>query len=293
MAKCDRTAAEGALLQGPDGRRGLGRHAGAGGPGRKGHAELARGHAVDLEARRRQHGPPFDDAIVPYMGGVTQQLHGLEMRIGGAIRRRNAIHEHRKPARLQDAPGLGEPALDLGPVMRREAAQHRVEFRLGEGQALGGSLPRRDIGEALVGGRAGHGFQHGRRHVAGYHGGDMRGGAVADMAAAAAEIEHPPGAGIGRAQHGLHLVEVGALAVIPALHIGLGTRGVVMRRELVLRRGPRSSFSCLGASRRYSSTAAATLDVAACANPRSALRGRSLSWDRGTHPWTSAKRTPV
>ena len=112
------------------------------------------------------------------------------MRVEQRIGRCDDIDEDGAAAGLQHPPRLAQAGFHILPVMRGEAAEHDVEGGIREGQPLRRRLPGDDIGEAALRRRGGDGVQHGRCHVAGDDLGDMRRRAVADMAAAAAQIQH-------------------------------------------------------------------------------------------------------
>ena len=118
-------------------------------------------------------------------------------------------------------------------MMRGEAAEDGIEAPILEGQALGRSLPDRDVGEPALGRRPLDRVQHALGHVTRHDGRDMGRRAIADVAAPASEIQHPAEPRVS--QQIFHLVEIVAPAVGRAVDVGLGAGCVMFGREGMLR----------------------------------------------------------
>src|SRR6185437_7177704 len=184
------------------------------------------------EARAGEGGDPFRGAVVPRVRRIPQQRDRLQVGIECAVGGGDRVDEHRAAGVPQHPPRLAQAGLHVLPVMRREPAQHDIEGRIGKRQPLRRRLTDADIGEAALGGGGGDGLQHLGGHVAGDDLRDMRRRAVADMAAATAEVQHARR--VAAAQLGLDLIEVSARTVDHARHVVPGARAVLLGGELVL-----------------------------------------------------------
>ncbi|MNH08864.1 hypothetical protein D3C79_682980 [compost metagenome] len=105
-------------------------------------------------------------------------------------------------------------------MVGRVAAEDEVERGIGERQAFGGTALGGDIGQAALGGGTGDHVEHGLREVVGDHFGDQRGDVEADMAGAAAQVQHA-GTALPR-QRGLQQGKFTALGVHGAAEVGAG-----------------------------------------------------------------------
>jgi len=133
------------------------------------------------------------------------------MRIQGPISRHHRIDEHRSAGPLQDTPSLPQSSRHVLPVVGGETTEHGVEIAVIERQLLGGGLTGNDVAQTAFGGGRGDGVKHVWGHVAGDDLRHQGRGPVADMTAAASQVQHPGGA--ETAQFGLDLVELGHCSV--------------------------------------------------------------------------------
>ena len=117
------------------------------------------------------------------------------------------------------------PAARSRQVVGGEAAGDEVEGGVGEGQALGGASLGVDVGQAAAVCLEAHGVQHGGGEVAGGDGSHVRGEAVGDVAAAAAEVKRAQ-AGV-LAGPGFELVEVRPGGMGGAGDVGGGLAGIL------------------------------------------------------------------
>lgn len=175
---------------------------------------LRGGDAVRCEARSRERGNPLRDAVIAHMRRIAQEFECLQVRIEERVGGRDNVDENSVSTRLEDTPGLAQSGFHVLPVVRAEAAENDVELGVAEGQMLGGGLYNANIRESPLGGGLGHNFEHAGGNVAGYNLGDVGSGAIADVAAAASEIERAGRSAAGERR--LQLIEVVSGAVIHA-----------------------------------------------------------------------------
>lgn len=159
------------------------------------------------------------------MGGVAQQLDGLEVAIEPGQGGGGGVDEQGGAAGFEHAPGLAQAGAPVAPMMGGEAAEHGIEMTGRKWQILSAGLDGCDVFKPAGGCLGLHGGEHGGGDVGGGDAGHERGGRVGDMTAAAAQIEHRP-AGVGAQGLGDE-IEIGAGGVDGAGNIGPGA-GAVM-----------------------------------------------------------------
>ncbi len=173
----------------------LGWRLGAGDPGVGVEREGEPPDDLGREARVGGHPHPFGGSPVAHVGGVAEELEGVEERVESGILGRDRVDEEEAASGAQDPRSFCQGTRWVGVVVGAQPARDQVEAPRFEGQGSDiGDLDRDVLEPPLASEVAGH-LNHLRGDVDGGHGLGPRGERQGCVARAAAHVEHPFGAG--------------------------------------------------------------------------------------------------